>query len=272
MQVAFEVDDRTANGTGSFLLHLHRFAFDDVFEAYFTLDLRENRSSKRVPATKHALGFDLATFGDRQRRTSRNLVRFQFAATLVANRDFCVSVQDNCVAIAVNNRSHADQFCKTALITTLFVFLGGCIGNTTNMEGTHRQLSTRFTDRLSRNDTDGHALFDHIAGRHVHAVTLATNTQRSVTSHRAANLNLLKSHVFDLLSDLRCDHLRFGNDHFIGNRVNNVLTRDATVDRCRQSNFNLFTSENNSFGNTLSRPTIFHRDNHVLRDVSQLTS
>ena len=38
MQVAFEVDDRTANRTRSFLLHLHRFAFDDVLEAYFTFD------------------------------------------------------------------------------------------------------------------------------------------------------------------------------------------------------------------------------------------
>ena len=223
MQVTFEIDNRTANGTRSFLLHLHRFAFDDVFEAYFTFDFRKNRSSKRVPTAQHTLGLNLATFFNRQRRTSRNLMRLQLTTTLIANRDLCVSVQDDCIAIAVNNGPHADQFRKTTLVTTLFVFLGGCISHTTNMERTHGQLSTRFTDRLSRDDTDCHTFFDHIAGRHIHTVTLTTNTQRRVASHWTADLNLLKSHVFDLLSDLRCDHLRFGNNHFIGDWVNDVL-------------------------------------------------
>ena len=207
MQVAFEVDDGSTNRSGSFLLGNHRFAFDDVFESDLTSDFTKNRSRERIPATERRSFFDFRTLFDQQHCTGRNGVRLKVTTAMVEDCNFSVSIQYNALAFVVNDVTHTHVLDRTGLLTFLFVLFGRRHRNTTDVERTHRQLCTRFTDTLSSDDTDGHAFFDHVTCGHVHSVTTAANTQRSVTSHRAANLNFLKSQIFDLASDLRRDHL-----------------------------------------------------------------
>ena len=38
------------------------------------------------------------------------------------------------------------------------------------------KLRTRFANRLSSDDADGHPFFDHRTGGHIHAVATTTNT------------------------------------------------------------------------------------------------
>ena len=140
------------------------------------------------------------------------------------------------------------------------------------MERTHRQLSTRFSNTLSSDDSDRHPLFDHVAGGHVHTVTTLTNTEWSFASHWAADLDLFQSQVFDLASDFHRDHLVLPNNHFVSHRVNDVLTRNTSNDRGRQANFDILTAIDNTLGNTLSRFAVIQRDHNVLSNVSQFTS
>ena len=62
------------------------------------------------------------------------------------------------------------------------------------------------------------------------------------------------------------------NNDFVGHWVNDILPGNATVDRGSQSNFNLLTPVNHTFGDPLSRTTIFHCDHNVLSNVCKLTS
>ena len=272
MHIAFEVDDRFSDRSRSFFLDHHRFAFDDVFVANFSSDFRENRNRVRVPLAENLILFNFFVVFDSKHGTLRNLVVLQLTTAWVKNRNLTISIQYNGVTRVVGHVTHTCDFDFTGLATGLFVLFGNRVGGTTDVERTHGKLSTGLTDTLSRDDSNGHTSFDHIAGRHVHSITATTNTQRSITSHRATNLDLLQAHVFDLLGDLGRDHLAFFNDHFVGHRVNDVLTGNTTVDRCGKPDFDLLTTINYTFGNTLGRTTIFHRDHNVLRDVGKLSS
>ena len=196
----------------------------------------------------------------------------QLTTAWIEDRNFTRSIQDNCVTLLVGYITHASQFDRAATLTTLFVFFRCRCRNTTDVESTHRQLSARFTDTLGSDDADRHAFFDLGTSRHVHAVALATNSQRSFTSHRATNLNLFQTHFFDLASDFRSDHLIFPNHYFVSHRVYDVLASNPAFDRCCQSNFNLFTTIDDTFGDTLNCTAIVECDHNVLGNVSQLTS
>src|SRR5690606_26122675 len=113
-------------------------------------------------------------------------------------------------------------------------FFDAGIGRTTDVERTHGELRTRFTDALGSDDTDRHTFFDLRTGRKVHAIALAAHAQRRFASERAADLNTLQAHAFDTPGDLGGDELAFLDDDLVGHWVNDVLAADAAVDRCPQ--------------------------------------
>ena len=56
--------------------------------------------------------------------------------------------------------------------------------HTTGVEGTHRQLSARFTNGLSSDDTNGLTEFNHVAGGQANAVASSTDSLRCFTRQR----------------------------------------------------------------------------------------
>src|SRR5262249_38983670 len=119
----------------------------------------------------------------------------------------------------------------TAFLSADFAFFDGAGGGSTDMERTHRQLRARLADALGGDDAHGHAFFDHRAGRQVHAVAAPANAQRCVARHRAADLNLLQAQLFDATRDDGRNQLIFANDHFVGDRVDDVRAADAATNR-----------------------------------------
>ena len=271
MHVAFEVDNRSTDRTTGLFFRGHGLAVNNIFEANLTSDFRHNRNRVRVPSTNDLASFDFIAFADFQRRTLRNLVRLKLTTPNIQNRDLTISVQHDGIAFIVGHVTHASDANRSSLLDGFLVIFGNRVGNTTNVERTHGQLSTRFTDRLSRDDSNRHAFFDHVTGRHIHSVAAATNSQRRFARHWATNLDLFKAHFFDLGCNVRIDHLVLANHDFVGHRIHNVLTRDTTIDRRRQANLDLLTSINNTFGDTASRTAVFHRDHNVLCHIGQLT-
>src|ERR1700712_4888152 len=62
--------------------------------------------------------------------------------------------------------------------------------DTTGVEGAHRQLRTRLTDRLGRDDAHGLAHVHELAGRERPAVAGGTRAQQRLTGEHAADLDL----------------------------------------------------------------------------------
>ena len=139
-----------------------------------------------------------------------------------------------------------------------------------DVERTHRELRARLADALGGDDAHGHAFFDQRAGRQVHAVAAAADAQRRVARHRAADLNLLQAQLFDLAADLGRDQLVLADDHFVGDRVDDVGPADAAADRVGQADFDLFAAVDDALGDALRRAAVVHRDDDVLGHVGQL--
>ena len=124
---------------------------------------------------------------------------------------------------------------------------------------------------MGGDDTDGHAFFDHRTGAHIHAIAGTAYTQGSVAGHRRADLDFLKSHLFDFVGDGSGDHLVLFDDGLGGDEVDDVLSADTTCDRLDQSDFDFLTSVNHTLGDSLVGPAIVQGDHNVLGDVGELT-
>ena len=224
-----------------------------------------------VPLTKNLARLHGRFILDLQNGTSGNSVILQLTSPRIENGNLTITVQHDGVTTGVSYIPHTSKFYSTRLLTLPLILFGLSIGNTTNMEGTHRQLRTRFTNTLSRNNTDSHSFFDFRTGRHIHAVTFATNTQGCFTRHRTANLDLFETHLLNLPSNLRSNHLILSDNHLISHRVNNVLSRNTTINSSRQTDFHLFTTVNNTLGNTLCGIAFIHRNDDILCHIGKFT-
>ena len=89
-------------------------------------------------------------------------------------------------------------------------------GNTAGVECSHGQLRTGLTDGLSRDDTDGFADLDRLAGSHVGAVALDADAVLGTAGEDRADLDLVDRS--SVLVDAVLDHaLRAGRcDHVVG--------------------------------------------------------
>ena len=156
-------DDHPHLATG-FFFSPDGFAFDDVFKANFTGDFRKNGDRVRVPFAKRFTWFDLLAIFHQQHRTGGDGIAFKFTTAIIDQGDFAVTSQDDQATFSVFNRSNSRQANFTGLLALDVRFLHGFTDRTTDVEGPHGQLSTGFTDRLSRDDPNGHAFFDHGTG------------------------------------------------------------------------------------------------------------
>ena len=112
---------------------------------------------------------------------------------------------------------------------TLRDVVGG--GHTTGVEGTHRQLRARLTDRLGRDDADGLADVDELAGGQRAAVALRAGAGAGVAGQDGADLDLLDAGR-DQLVDLDVAEVLAGaGQHLTGLRVGDLDGRRAGVRR-----------------------------------------
>ena len=128
---------------------------------------------------------------------------------------------------------HAGELDDAVLLGLDVVLFDARAGRAADVERPHRELRARLADRLGGDDADGHAFFDQLAGRQVHAVAAAADAERRLAGQRAADLDLLEAQLLDLAGDLDGDQLVLADDHLVGDRVDDVRAADAAADRRR---------------------------------------
>ena len=103
---------------------------------------------------------------------------------------------------------------------------------TTKVERTHGQLGTRFTDGLSRDDTDGIAMFRQITSGQIAAIAFATDTAFAFAGQHGTDEHLVDTHRHDAFRQFSRDFLSGRDQHFASSRVVDVFgaeTADDTV-------------------------------------------
>ena len=102
--------------------------------------------------------------------------------------------------------------------------------NTTSVECTKSQLSTRLTDSLSGDDTDSLTELNHTSSSQVTSITLHADTLLALASKNRTNLNTLDRRIFDCLSLWLSDFLTSSNNQLASCWMDNIMYRYTTQD------------------------------------------
>ena len=187
----FDDDDFTQ--TGSVIdICLVSHVFNHCFEFNLTRSFGNDNSVERVPLSDELTLFYHFTVSSIELGTVRYVMCRKY--------DTCIYIHKTQFSQTTYYNLHGfAHFVDRINGTEFFEFQTGVVlGNdarigsdvtcsTPCVEGTECQLSTRFTDRLSSDDTDSFALLNHTAGSQVTAITLRTNTLLRFTSQYRAD-------------------------------------------------------------------------------------
>src|SRR5690554_3766557 len=77
---------------------------------------------------------------------------------------------------------------------------------TTDVESTHGQLGTGFTDRLCRDNTDRLTHVSQMTARQITTIALTTDTEACITGNRRAYMHFVDTHGLQTLNHLLIQH------------------------------------------------------------------
>ena len=121
-------------------------------------------------------------------------------------------------------------------------------GRTADVERTHRQLRSRFADRLCGDNADSLADLDRVAGREVAAVAFDADTAARFASQRRANADLLQAGKLNLLRPRSSSISSLASTMTVAvDRIDDVVKRCAADDAVAKR-FDLFTVSDDRLG------------------------
>src|SRR5579862_6081651 len=180
-----------------------------------------------------------------------------------------ILIQSEPYALFVLNGAQSDvNEHSIVLRDELWADAGG--GNTPRMEGSHRELRSRFPDRLSSNGPDSFSLTDQIAGRQVDAVAFCANSAARFTSKRRTDANTFNSRIIDRFRLLHGEQITCSRQHLsiVAGLTDDIANRTAinTIFNRKKLFLALF---NSSHVDSIQRSAIVLCDDHILSDVDK---
>src|SRR5262249_36336543 len=100
----------------------------------------------------------------------------------------------------------------------------------TDVERAHRELRARLADRLAGDDSDRLTDVDLVAAREIASVALRADAATGLTREHGADDDLFDARFFDLEDEGFVELGVRRNEHFAGERVDDVFERDAAED------------------------------------------
>ena len=209
------LDDHLRREAGE-LVHLlpHRDALDDVAELHAARYVREDRVGEGIPLDQHRARLHLLAVVHPDVGAVDDRIALALATARVEDADLGVAVHHDVAALAVLNRAQVGE-AHLALGVGLDVRLLDAAGRrTADVEGPHRELRARLSDRLGSDHADRLAEVHHLAAGEIAAVAQGAHAVRRLAGEHRADHHLLETGVLDqahlLLVDLgarRHEHL-----------------------------------------------------------------
>src|SRR5271165_212906 len=273
MEILFVLDDDRSHDAGCLVdLTLHGYARNHITELHAPGSLGQNRNVIRIPLDKCIALLYRRTIRDGDNRTYDNVVAFKLSAIFRVYRDRPVLVKNDKVSV---NRLHKAQIVKVDVSVILCLddrLLEQLSGGSTDMERTHRQLSTGFTDALGSDNADGLTELYHPPSRKVTAVTLGANTALRFAGEHRPNLELFYTNVHQRSSLQFLDQLVRFDDYFLGHRVDDGLAAHAPDNTSREIDDFVVSFVDRTDENSVRRSAIRLDNNYVLRGIDQFSS
>lgn len=182
----------------------------------------------RVPVCNGFAASNLFAIAFRQYRTVRHFVAFFGTTEFVDQFQFSITGSDNQFTAGVHNRLHVAELDATFVFHLDAGFSSRTRCRTTDVERTHGQLCTRFTDGLCRDNTDCFTLVDDVATRQVTTVAVRTYTKVGVTRYNRTYFNRVDRVLFQQVTPLFVQRRVARNEDISSTRLQNVFSSYTT--------------------------------------------
>ena len=139
----------------------------------------------------------------------------------------------------------------------------GLLGNAgrraAHVERTHGELGARLADRLGGDDADRFADLDQLAAGQVAPVAAAADAAAGLAGEHRADLHLLDTRFLDGVGQLVRDLVVLGQDLIAGQRIVDVLLRDAADDAVAERLEDVAAFHDRGDGDAVERLAILSR-------------
>src|SRR5579863_4165010 len=263
------VSDHVTRQAGDFVdLFVQRHAVLQVLELHCAADFGDNREGVRIPLDHDLAQLDVIAFVDLDLGAVDDRIALAFAILLVHDRDRALAVHYDQVAGLRFHCLQADEAHGAVVLGIETRLLGDSRSRAADVEGTHRQLGSRFADGLRRDHAGSFAKFDEPSGRQVAAVAhhadaaLRFAGQHGTDFHslNAGRLNGSREVFGDFLVDI---------DHNVAVIVFDFFERNAAHDAIAQR-FDDFAGFDDSLHvDAVDGAAVVLADDYVLGNIDQ---
>ncbi len=211
---------------------------------------------------------DLIAFVDLHLGAVHDRIALAFAALFVDHRNRALAVHDHQVARLRLDGLQADEAHGAVVLGIEARLLRNSRCRTTDVEGTHRELRSRFADGLRRDDAGGLAQFDQPARSQVAAVAHHANAALRFAGQHRADLHPLDAGGLNRAGQIFGDFLVDVDDH-VAVVVLDLLERHAADDAVAQRLDDLAGFDDTGDVDAVHGAAVVFADDHVLRHVDQ---
>ncbi len=259
--------------TGQFVgLTRNGLTVDHVSEADETTHFSDNRHGVRVPVCHGFAAGNLLAITFRHDSAIRHFIALFGTTEFVDQLQFGVTRSDNQFTAGVHNRLHVAELDATFIFHLDAGFSSRTRCRTTDVERTHRQLCTRFTDGLCRDNADSFTFVDDVATRQVTTIAVRTYTKVGVAGYNGTHFNGVNGVCFQQVTPLFVQQRVAWNQNVRGTRFQHIFCCHTAQNAVTQRLFHVATLDNRGHQDTFVRTTVIFGHYQILRDVNQTTS
>src|SRR5690625_7277691 len=133
------------------------------------------------------------------------------------------------------------------------------------MESTHRQLSTRLTDRLGCDDPDSFAPVDHATPTQITPITMGTQAPTGFTGQWGTDFDLINPQLINQANQVLIKQGTGFNERFLRIRVNDINRSYPAQNTITQGFYHLAAIEYGLHGVTPIGTTVLLGNDQILR-------
>jgi hypothetical protein len=197
-------------------------------------------------------------------------VALALASVVIDHHDLAGTGNDDLLALRAGDIAHGAGKAHRAVALGLHRTLHRRTrSGATDVEGAHRELRTRFADRLGGNHANRLASIDQNATSEVAAIALGADAVARVAGQRRAHLDLVDAQFFDQIHRVFIEQVPHGKQDVLGFGMNHVDRNDAAQDAVTQRLDDFAALDQRSHGNAVACAAIVFGNNQILGHVDQ---
>ena len=239
-------------------------AFDDVFVMKCTSLFEHERSLIRVPFANDCTLIIYFARSNEELGSVRNIEGSEYYTCIFVHKTkFVQTANNDCVTRLCSDSTQVFYFDTSMTRNSIGVFGCSITSDTTRVEGTQCQLSTRLTDSLCSNNADSFTFLNHLTCSKVTSIALSANTMFSFAGKNRADFHFIDTSSFNRLALCFANFFTSCNDK-VSFVIQDVMYRNTTKDTLSECSDNGIVLFNSTRCQSTECTAIFLSDNHVV--------